>query len=201
MYHRTCENLVSKQACIHQIFFYLILVLFTNLMHSVFNKIAIVQLNLVLFQDIALFSEEGKKLQELLGLCMEGNSRDLLTSGVVGENVHVYKQNGSTKKVSTDLLYIVINSRFIYVEKISNQCNYKHLYIISHSLYLVIFLVICLYGIQIFSSFRYQNENLYIARIFIKNVISFTETLATFYKFCVVTYSLDRSHWLTKSAR
>lgn len=30
---------------------------------------------------------------------MEGSSRDLLTSGIVGENVHVYKQNGSAKKV------------------------------------------------------------------------------------------------------
>ncbi|XP_061194832.1 kinase non-catalytic C-lobe domain-containing protein 1-like [Saccostrea echinata] len=49
-------------------------------------------------QNLASFSEEGKKLQELLALCMEGNSRDLLTSVTVGENVHVYKQNGSTKK-------------------------------------------------------------------------------------------------------
>lgn len=48
---------------------------------------------------------------------MEGSSRDLLTSGIVGENVHVYKQNGSTKKVRKDLLYIVIIRRFIYVEK------------------------------------------------------------------------------------
>lgn len=53
-------------------------------------------------KDIASFSEEGKKLQELLALCMEGNSRDLGTSVVMGENVHVYKQNGSTKKVTTD---------------------------------------------------------------------------------------------------
>lgn len=64
---------------------------------------------------------------------MEGNSRDLLTSGVVGENVHVYKQNGSTKKVSTDLLYIVKNSRFYLCGKkyqtsvIINICTLYHI--------------------------------------------------------------------------
>lgn len=42
---------------------------------------------------------------------MEGNSRDLLTSGIVGENVHVYKQSGSTKKVRKDLLLYCNNQK------------------------------------------------------------------------------------------
>lgn len=42
---------------------------------------------------------------------MEGSSRDLLTSGIVGENVHVYKQNGSTKKVRKDLLLYCNNQK------------------------------------------------------------------------------------------
>lgn len=33
---------------------------------------------------------------------MEGSSRDLLISGIVGENVYVYKQNGFIKKVSKE---------------------------------------------------------------------------------------------------
>jgi hypothetical protein len=56
-------------------------------------------------QNIATFSDEGKRLQELLALCMDGNSRDLLTSITTGENVHVYKQNGSTKKVRKEISY------------------------------------------------------------------------------------------------
>lgn len=42
---------------------------------------------------------------------MEGSSRDLLTSGIVGENVHVYKQNGSTKKVRKYLLLYCNNQK------------------------------------------------------------------------------------------
>lgn len=45
---------------------------------------------------------------------MEGNSRDLLISGIVGENVYVYKQNGFIKKVRKDF-FLYCNNQKIYL--------------------------------------------------------------------------------------
>lgn len=45
---------------------------------------------------------------------MEGSSRDLLISGIVGENVYVYKQNGFIKKVRKDF-FLYCNNQKIYL--------------------------------------------------------------------------------------
>lgn len=62
---------------------------------------------------------------------MEGSSRDLLISGIVGENVYIYKQNGFIKKVRKDF-FLYYNNQKIYLfgVKILNQSNYKYLYIV-----------------------------------------------------------------------